>query len=295
MAPTVVSDVAPKTQASEIDPKAAAMAISAETEAKTIKKGNVAEEEVIRVETEAKTGMYVDNNGMKEVLKGKMGDKPPTSPTNELYQLVIDSDVAITVKMVIVYGSLTMKMVKKNYDEGLGSSIKKLNGGRKSEELSSKVMGNASDDIKLPSGSEIEISRLPGYILQTKGKHKFVELINNISTVFITSAVIFRPSRTRDRRRFPAKARRTSTVIQVTTVARSATTSKAAAQRTNTATSNARLKRAHMSSTKRANRHITVLPFIVSQHASTTTSQVMSNEYKRLYLYGAVHQLYKQE
>ncbi|KAK9119835.1 hypothetical protein Scep_017928 [Stephania cephalantha] len=204
MAPTVVSDVAPKTQASEIDPKAAAMAISAETEAKTIKKGNDAEEEVIRVETEAKTGvsfpiklsdgkmlsstgarkktimglgikiygfgMYVDNNGMKEVLKGKIGDKAPTSPTNELYQLVIDSDVAITVKMVIVYGSLTMKMVKKNYDEGLGSSIKKLNGGRKSEELSSKVMGNASDDIKLPSGSEIEISRLPGYVLQTKGK-----------------------------------------------------------------------------------------------------------------------------
>ncbi|KAK9117302.1 hypothetical protein Sjap_016249 [Stephania japonica] len=185
MAPTVVSDVTP-----------AAMGIS-ETEDKTIKKGNDADEEVIRVETEAKTGvsfpiklsdgkmlsstgarkktimglgikiygfgMYVDNSRMKEVLKGKMGDKPPTSPTNELYQLVIDSDVAITVKMVIVYGSLTMKMVKKNYDEGLGSSIKKLNEGRKSEELSSKVMGNASDDIKLPSGSEIEISRLPGY------------------------------------------------------------------------------------------------------------------------------------
>lgn len=31
-------------------------------------------------------------------------------------------------------------------------------------------MGEASDDIKLTPGSEIEISRLPGYILQTKGR-----------------------------------------------------------------------------------------------------------------------------
>lgn len=31
-------------------------------------------------------------------------------------------------------------------------------------------MGEASDDIKLTSGSVVEISRLPGYILQTKGK-----------------------------------------------------------------------------------------------------------------------------
>lgn len=31
-------------------------------------------------------------------------------------------------------------------------------------------MGEASDDIKLTPGSIIEISRLPGYTLQTKGK-----------------------------------------------------------------------------------------------------------------------------
>lgn len=30
-------------------------------------------------------------------------------------------------------------------------------------------MGEASDDIKLTTGSVVEISRLPGYILQTKG------------------------------------------------------------------------------------------------------------------------------
>lgn len=31
-------------------------------------------------------------------------------------------------------------------------------------------MGEASDDIKLTSGSVIEITRLPGYTLETKGK-----------------------------------------------------------------------------------------------------------------------------
>lgn len=31
-------------------------------------------------------------------------------------------------------------------------------------------MGEASDDIKLASGSVIEISKLPGYTMQTKGK-----------------------------------------------------------------------------------------------------------------------------
>lgn len=35
-----------------------------------------------------------------------------------------------------------------------------------------RVMGQASDDIKLTSGSVIEISRLPGYTLQTKGEIK---------------------------------------------------------------------------------------------------------------------------
>lgn len=52
--------------------------------------------------------------------------------------MVIDSDVGMMLRMVIVYGGLTMNMVKKNFDEGLGASIKKLNGGKKDDELSSK-------------------------------------------------------------------------------------------------------------------------------------------------------------
>ncbi|KHG29425.1 UDP-N-acetylenolpyruvoylglucosamine reductase [Gossypium arboreum] len=119
--------------------------------------------------------MYADNEKLKDLLKSKIG-KAPEKPTKELYQMVIDSDVEIVVRLVIVYSSLTISMVRKNFGEGLGASIKKLNGGKKNDELANKVMGQASDDIKLTSGSLIEISRLPGFVLETKGECLKVKL-----------------------------------------------------------------------------------------------------------------------
>lgn len=59
--------------------------------------------------------------------------KAPTKPTKEMYQMVIDSDVGMVVRMVIVFSSLTMSMVRKNFDEGLGAAIKKLTGAKNDE------------------------------------------------------------------------------------------------------------------------------------------------------------------
>ncbi|XP_034706984.1 fatty-acid-binding protein 1-like [Vitis riparia] len=112
-------------------------------------------------------GIYADQEKLKDLLKSKIG-KAPAKPTKDMYQVVIDSDLWMMVRLVIVYSGLTMSMVRKNFDEGLGASIKKLTGGRRNDELSNKVMGAASDDIKLTSGSVIEITRLPGYTLETK-------------------------------------------------------------------------------------------------------------------------------
>ncbi|GMI68376.1 fatty-acid-binding protein 1 [Hibiscus trionum] len=112
-------------------------------------------------------GMYADNEKLKDVLKSKIG-KAPEKPNKELYQLVIDSDVEMVVRLVIVFSSLTMSMVRKNFEEGLGASIRKLTGGKKNDELANKLMGEASDNIKLTPGSLIEISRLPGYVLEMK-------------------------------------------------------------------------------------------------------------------------------
>lgn len=63
--------------------------------------------------------------------------KAPAKPTKEMYQMVIDSDLGMIMRLVIVFSNLTMNMVRKNFDEGLGAAIKKLTGG-KNEELTKK-------------------------------------------------------------------------------------------------------------------------------------------------------------
>ncbi|KAJ0053391.1 hypothetical protein Pint_02822 [Pistacia integerrima] len=132
-------------------------------------------------------GMYADNEKLlKDVLKSKIG-KAPAKPTEELYKMAIDSDLGMTVRLVIVSSNLTMSMVRKFFDEGLGASIKKLSGEKKNDELANKVMGQASDDIKLPAGSVIEISRLPGHILETKVKD---ELVSRVASELLCRAYI---------------------------------------------------------------------------------------------------------
>lgn len=81
--------------------------------------------------------MYADGGKLKEVLKSKIGEAPE-KPTEEMYQAAIDSDVAMTVRLVIVFFNVTMGSVRKNFDEGLGASIKKLNSGKKDDELATK-------------------------------------------------------------------------------------------------------------------------------------------------------------
>ncbi|CDP02053.1 unnamed protein product [Coffea canephora] len=131
-------------------------------------------------------GIYADNHQLKALVRDKIG-KAPAKPTKEMYHMVIDSDVGTTVRLVIVFSSLTMSMVRKNFDEGLGAAIKKLTGGKK-EELTKMIMGEASDDIKLIPGSEIEISRLPGYILQTK---VMGEVVSNVQSELLCRACMY--------------------------------------------------------------------------------------------------------
>ncbi|KAL7140714.1 hypothetical protein ABFS83_08G006500 [Erythranthe nasuta] len=131
-------------------------------------------------------GIYAENEKLKDTLRTKF-EKAPTKATKEMYQVVIDSDVGMMVRLVIVYSSLTMSMVKKSFDEGLGASIKKLTGG-KNEQLTKMIMGEASDEIKLTPGSVIEISRLPGYTLQTKVKG---EIVSTVESELLCRAYIY--------------------------------------------------------------------------------------------------------
>ncbi|KAL8546995.1 hypothetical protein ACS0TY_006640 [Phlomoides rotata] len=122
-------------------------------------------------------GLYADNEKLKDVLRTKV-EKAPPKPTKEMYQMVIDSDLGMVVRLVMAYSGLTMSMVKKGIDEGLGASIKKITGA-KNQELTKKVMGEATDDINLTPGSVIEVSRLPGYILQTKVKDEILSTVQS--------------------------------------------------------------------------------------------------------------------
>ncbi|KAI3474924.1 hypothetical protein Pfo_030235 [Paulownia fortunei] len=131
-------------------------------------------------------GIYADNEKLKDLLRMKFG-KAPSKATKEMHQMVIDSDVGMMVRLVIVFSGLTMSMVRKNFDEGLGASIKKLTGG-KNEELTKRIMGEASDDIKLTPGSVIEISRLPGYTLQTKVMD---EIVSTVESELLCRAYIY--------------------------------------------------------------------------------------------------------
>lgn len=75
------------------------------------------------------------------------------------------------------------------------------------------------------------MSRRLRKVAQTKATSPFPRKTTLI-TVTATSAVIFLPSRARNRRRFPEKASSTRTVIQVISVARAATTSNAKVSKT---------------------------------------------------------------
>ncbi|KAI3887326.1 hypothetical protein MKX03_002730 [Papaver bracteatum] len=124
-------------------------------------------------------GIFADNEKLKEVLRLKIGSKAPSKPTKEMYEAVLESDIGMMVRLVFVFSGVSMGMIKKNFDHMLGVSVRKLNGGQSDQKLTAKVFGDASDNIKLTSGSIIEITRLPGYILQTKVKDEVVSKVES--------------------------------------------------------------------------------------------------------------------
>ncbi|KAL0925528.1 hypothetical protein M5K25_003873 [Dendrobium thyrsiflorum] len=138
---------------------------------------NIASFSILEASSQYVIGIYGNDVKLKEVIKAKFED--PKEPTKEIFNAVIDVDADMMVRLVIVFGSLGMSMVRKSFDEGIGASLKKLNGGKTDKELVSKFMGSATDNIKLPSGSVIEISRLPGYVLQTKVKGEVISVVQS--------------------------------------------------------------------------------------------------------------------
>ncbi|KAI3784682.1 hypothetical protein L1987_43785 [Smallanthus sonchifolius] len=106
-------------------------------------------------------GIYVDSQELMGVLKSKIG-KAEANTTKEMCRIVIDNPVRITVKMVIV-----------SYYE---------------HDKPPRIMGEAKDGVKLTHGSELEITCLPGYVLETKVHGK---VVNKFESEMLCRACVY--------------------------------------------------------------------------------------------------------
>ncbi|KAG0582588.1 hypothetical protein KC19_3G071600 [Ceratodon purpureus] len=130
-------------------------------------------------------GVYVDPASLKSHLGDKYSDTDPEElkKDEEFYDDVMENDVGLTVRLVIVYGSLKIGSVRGAFEESVGSRIKKF-GGAENNDLLKSFTGAFTDDIKLPKGTTIDLTRLPGNVLQTK--------INGIHVGSVESALLSR-------------------------------------------------------------------------------------------------------
>eukprot|EP01018_Ginkgo_biloba_P025263 Gb_17645 [translate_table: standard] len=113
-------------------------------------------------------GIYVDEKSLKQKLKDKYNESTKLNVNKEFYEDVMGCDVGLTVRIVVVFAGLSMGLVRSNFQETVAARIKKLNGGKHSEELSKRMMSDMNDDVKISRGTIIDITRLPGHVLQTK-------------------------------------------------------------------------------------------------------------------------------
>ncbi|KAL5701874.1 hypothetical protein ACHQM5_027160 [Ranunculus cassubicifolius] len=112
-------------------------------------------------------GVYADDSDVKNTLYEKYG-KLSVSELKEnkaFHDDIMDKDLAMTVRLQIVYGRLTMGTVRKSFEESIGSRLQKFS-GTDNKELLQRFTSLLKDDIKLPRGSVIELSREHGHIFQ---------------------------------------------------------------------------------------------------------------------------------
>lgn len=114
-------------------------------------------------------GVYVDPASLKSKLGNKFSSVDPEELQKDetFFNDIMESEVGLTVRLVIVYGSLKIGSVRSAFEESVGSRIKKF-GGSENRELLNSFTSAFTDDIKLPKGTTIDLTRLPGNILQTK-------------------------------------------------------------------------------------------------------------------------------
>lgn len=114
-------------------------------------------------------GIYADEASLKDKLGSKYLQQSGAEikANKAFYDDIVESDLSLTVRLVIVYGRLKIGSVRSAFEESIGNRIKKFSGAENRPLLESFTQ-LFRDEIKLPRGTTIDISRCPGHILQTK-------------------------------------------------------------------------------------------------------------------------------
>ncbi|KAL1312211.1 hypothetical protein HN51_038807 [Arachis hypogaea] len=113
-------------------------------------------------------GVYADDNDIKECLAGKFEKLSALElkGNKEFTEDILENDISMTVSLQIVYGRLSISTVRSAFEESVGSRLQKF-GGSDNKELLQRFTAQFKDEIKIPKGSVINISREKGYVLRT--------------------------------------------------------------------------------------------------------------------------------
>nr|GLL33145.1 fatty-acid-binding protein 1 [Ipomoea trifida] len=112
-------------------------------------------------------GVYANEADVQNSLKEKYESLSGSElKGKDLKDELMDKDIRATVRLQIMYGRLSIRSVRSAFEESVGSRLRKF-GGSDDKELLSRFTSQFRDEIKIPRGAVIELSREPGYILQT--------------------------------------------------------------------------------------------------------------------------------
>ncbi|QCD97625.1 fatty-acid-binding protein 1 [Vigna unguiculata] len=113
-------------------------------------------------------GVYADDDDIKAHLSDKYGkfSASELQGNKEFIDDLMDNDISMTVRLQIVYGRLSIRSVRSAFEESVGNRLQKF-GGSDNKELLQRFTSQFRDEIKLPRGSVIHLSREKGHVLRT--------------------------------------------------------------------------------------------------------------------------------
>ncbi|XP_062021625.1 fatty-acid-binding protein 1 [Rosa rugosa] len=113
-------------------------------------------------------GIYADDIDVKKLLSKKYGklSLSELKQNKEYNDVLLETDIGVTVRLQIVYGKLSIGSVRSAFEESVGTRLQKF-GGSDNQELLQRFTSQFKDEIKIPRGSIIDLSREPGYVLRT--------------------------------------------------------------------------------------------------------------------------------